>query len=343
MDLLLCYAWKKRRNSDRADSNMKVIMSLCLLLTFMAKVAANNSLCSLKARADLLDNGTIPIRVFALDFDGTATTLESKDLFQFIYQATLQYQNGDKSTKEMIAKMSQAFIEEKNNSTNVIVKDTLRRLRHLSMKISPWKILILRKTLAKINNALQHLLNRVQNMLKGITVDGIKEIAKKKAHLCPGLTETLEHFKNNPPNVISAGPSKLYDEFVFREYNAPRNLRIYAGEFGFKNCVSTGKIVGELTAFDKEKVMAELIREHKNTTGYSVYVGNDFVDILAMLRANIGIAINYTPLFMRFLHAIGIATPSVSEWKGACSNKEYLIYTAQSWYEIEEMLFGHKK
>jgi 3-deoxy-D-manno-octulosonate 8-phosphate phosphatase KdsC-like HAD superfamily phosphatase len=127
---------------------------------------------------------------------------------------------------------------------------------------------------------------------------------------------------------------------VLQKYNAPTNLIIHAGEFEFKNGVPTGKIIGQLTAFDKEKVMAQLIKQHQNTNGYSIYVGNDFPDILAMLKADIGIAINYTPLFIRFVHALGIATQSVSDWRGACSNQEYLIYTAQAWNEIEEMMFG---
>ena len=315
-------------------------VQIYLLLAFLAQAPAND-LCSL--RHELSDEGAIPVRVFALDFDGTATTLESKTLFNFVYQATLRYQNGDKSTREMIAKTWLAFIDEAIDSTHKIVKDTLRSLRNSSEQISSGKILTLQKTLAKITRRMQYLLNRVQYMLKGVTVNGIREIAKRRAHVCPGLIETLKHFKNNPPNVISAGLSKLYDEFVFREYDAPSNLRIHAGELVFKNGVSTGKIVGELTAFDKEIIMAELIRERQNTTGYSVYVGNDFVDILAMLRADIGIAINYTPLFMRFVHAVGIATPSVSEWRGACSNREYLIYTAQSWFEIEDIIFGINK
>ena len=86
--------------------------------------------------------------------------------------------------------------------------------------------------------------------------------------------------------------------------------------------------------------MKESIKKHQDNNGYSIYVGNDYVDILAMLKADIGIVINYTPIFIRFIHAFGIATRPLTEWQGSCSNQEYLIYTARSWYDIEDTVFG---
>lgn len=314
------------------------------LVTFLTQATANH-LCSpqaSRAHGHSTGNAAIPVRVFALDFDGTATTLESKDVDQFVYQATLRYQNSDKAEKEAMAKRWDKLIEDKSVRLTNIIKNTLGRLKNSPNRITAGKIFILRQTLAEIGNTLQYILKskEVQYFLKRITMEGIKEIAISKAQLCPRLIETLKHFRNNPPNIISAGVSKSYDEFVLQKYNAPTNLIIHAGEFEFKNGVPTGKIIGQLTAFDKENIMAQLIKQHQNTNGYSIYVGNDFPDILAMLKADIGIAINYTPLFIRFVHALGIATQSVSDWRGACSNREYLIYTAQSWNEIEEMMFG---
>ena len=314
-----------------------VVYMYYLLVVFLARTTAYH-LCGLKDSRHLPGNGAIPIRVFALDFDGTATTLESKDFLQFIYQAILQ--NSEKTTRKIVGETWYDFT---NGKLHSIVTESLKRLQNSPNRITPGKTLILRETLAEMDNMIQHFLksNEVQNyVLKGITVKGIKEIAMSKPKLCPGLVETLQRFRKNSINIISAGQSKIYEEFVFRKYNAPRNLIFHSGELVFKNGVSTGEIVGRLTTFDKEKVMAHLIKQYRNISGYSVYVGNDFVDLLAMLKADIGIAINYTPLFIRFVHTIGITTQPVNEWRGACSNKEYLIYTAQSWYEIEEMLFG---
>ena len=235
---------------------MKAQTLICWVV-FVAQVTANH-LCRLKKAHNLSKNNAVPIRVFAFDFDGTATTLESKSLLDFAYEATLQYQQSDQATKDNIARLWHKLMDALINRIYNFVEDQLNIIKRLSYRIKPERILLLRKTLATIDNMVNRFLNskKVQNnFLKGMTMNGIKDIAKSRIQLCSGVVETLEHpnFQDNPPNVISAGQSKMFEEFVFAEYNAPRYIIIHAGELVFKNNVSTGKVEGQLETFDKEK------------------------------------------------------------------------------------------
>lgn len=291
----------------------------------------------------------IPVKVFAFDFDQTATPFTAKDSSEVLYKATTAYRNDNRQVRETIdTEWKHAVFSKDAEYIHDLTKETLSRLRHSSLSEAQ-KMAELRTYVTKMDQFYGNLLKYVvaHKMFEGITTEGLREIARQMS-LCPGLITTLKRFQNPVINVISAGMSKRFVEDVFNQHNAPTNLKIHCGELIFKNGQSTTDITGRLTTSGKERVLGDLISQAAIKKGYSIYIGNAYVDLLAMLRADIGIVINYTVTFLRVVHAFGIKTLPVGDWRrlGGCSREDGdvetrpVIYTAQSWDEIGELVFG---
>ena len=296
---------------------------------------------------DFTSDEVIPVKVMALDFDHTATIPTASYAEELLYKATKTYRHGDRQVIEHLDKEWEKLFFHRREYENDLTTTTLNRLIH-SKDEATLKVQELLTYLLKMDQIHKDMVKDIvdSKMLKGITTDGLYTIAQQ-VRLCPGLLNTLRRFEKQSIHVISAGLSRRFIQINFKENGAPTNLIVHASEIPFRYGRSTGDIIPALTSFDKERILGELIRAAADKKGYSIFVGDSYVDLLALLKADIGILINYTDEFLNLVHAFGIKTRPVGDWRKlvACWKEskvklQPVIYTAQSWVKIGDFVFG---
>ena len=332
-------------------------MSSCLrwIFIFIVVTTLSANFASAERWCATINDGVIPVKVFSFDFDRTATPFGAKNAEQLLYRATSEYTKGDRAAKEKLEskwkKLSFKFRRRYHELTtetlnNLTYSNKLGRRKSFRAKEEEFQMYLMKMDQIR-KGYVENILNK--KMLVGITTNGIRSIARQIA-LSPGLIKTLRLLRGEPFNVITAGLSKRLIQAVFNSHNAPANFIVHAGEIAFKGGESTGKINNKpLTPFDKAWVLRQLISEAVEKKGYTIYVGDNYLDLLALLTADIGILIHYTKTTIELVHAFGIETLPLKVWAGKrerCWNNETntdpnpIIFIAQSWNEIGQFVFG---
>lgn len=343
---------KRSKVYDEWYKEIQTKMSSCLRWIFLAVVitALSADVASAEHMCTTKDDGVIPVKVFSFDFDKTATPFRAKLAEQLLYKATSEYRNGDRAAKEKLDSKWKKLFSYFRRRFHELTVETLNNVTH-SNKLGITKAeKELQMYLMKMDQIRKESVEQMLNnkLLVGLATNDIRSIARQIA-LSPGLIKTLRRLRGKPFNVITAGLSKRLIQAVFNSHNAPANLVVHAGEISFEGGVSTGQINHKpLTPFDKARVLRQLINEAVDTKGYVIYVGDNYLDLLALLKADIGILIHYTKMTIDLVHAFGIETLPLEAWwkRKGCRDDEDdtdpkpVIFTTQSWDEIGQFVFG---
>lgn len=287
----------------------------------------------------------LKFNLFAFDFDGTCT---QKDTTSLLYKASEKYRS---STQAEMKTIDERWIEigtiywqghQETVSKSMALHTDPNSLPHFNEKG-------LRSFLQEVSKYDMAMIKKVEasEILKGISKEGIKEIAKE-VKFSPGCLNVLNHI-NLPLHLISVN---WCQELIQTNLDHLRHLNIFANSFPLEGELSSGHVGKKVTGpFDKETIFQDLV--HKLSTnssnGISVFVGDSIGDILAMLKADVGIVVGKSHTLRKVAKAFGIKFLPLQEIQKMARNEcqEFatpkergVLFEAPSWNEIGFTLFG---
>ena len=323
---------------------LKLFISFFLDSVIMAAVMDTGfaSSPSMACEADWMG---LKVNLFAFDFDGTCT---QKDTTSLLYKASERYRSSTQAEMKIIDErwIEIGTIYWKGHQETVS--------RSMALHTDPNSLPYfnergLRSFLQEVNKYNMAMIKKVEasEILKGISKEGIKEIAKE-VKLSPGCLNVLNHI-NLPLHLISVN---WCQELIQANLDHLRHVNIFANSFPLEGELSSGHVGKKVTSpFDKETIFQDLV--HKLSTdssnGISVFVGDSIGDILAMLKADIGIVVGKSHTLRKVAKAFGIKLLPLQEIQKMTGNgcQEFatpkergILFEAPSWNEIGFTLFG---
>lgn len=292
---------------------------------------ANSESCSRSAKT------AVPVKVLAFDFDKTCTKHPVLD----IYKAREDYRSKAKTLDEEWIRLEEFY--------------SVHSKRILSPVLMGNKPMPLRFD----ENGLREFLKEVQsldtlaaeeviksNILKGITAVRLRAFAER-VEIMPGLLNVLSSLKklNLPFHIISLNFSKkLIEDVLNRAGSLP--IDAHSNELELKQGICTGNMDKKfLSAFDKEMQLEKIVQDAGWKCGVTIYIGDSFNDLLALLKADIGLIIGNSKSMLKVCKDFGIHVLPLHEWSEArLTEKETakfqrVLFSVKSWEEIKDFLF----
>lgn len=284
------------------------------------------------------------VKVLAFDFDKTCT----KGMILDIYRAREDYQNEVGLRK--------------------ILDEEWQRLEKFYLAISA-------KVLGPILNdanamspqfdkaGLRHFLKEIQAIdtvaadeliksciLRGITTAGIRDFAEK-VELMPELLNVLKTLKvlNLTFHVVSLNFSKKLIQSALNQAGGNLPLDVHSNELEFKDGICTGNMDKKfLSAFDKEVLLVKIVQNADKDSGVSVYIGDSFTDLLALLEADIGLVIGDSKTLHNVCNKFGIHVVPLCYWNYARLSEKNaesrpVLFSVKSWVEIKNFVVSFNK
>lgn len=274
------------------------------------------------------------VKVLAFDFDKTCTSKAVLD----IYRAREDYQLDNKDILHQKWEKIQQFYTS-------ILEPILKPLKDVKPMPTRFDEDGLRHFLTRVsvgdNLAIDQLIS--SKLLKGIKTKGLYDFAQC-VELMPDVLRVLENFKvlNLPLHVISLNFSERLIQYVLnRQGTLP--IEIHTNKLEFENDTSTGILDKKfVSAFDKEEKMQNIIENAHKRPGVTIYIGDSFTDLLALLKADIGIIIGQSKSTLKVCNDFGVHVAPLNQWN--CSGLEKkkenkVLYSVISWDEIQEFIF----
>lgn len=287
----------------------------------------------------------LKVNLFAFDFDGTCT---QKDTTSLLYKATEKYRSSmqaemktiDEHWKELGTKYWSGHQEVVSKSLSIhtdpnsLTYFNEKGLRSFLQEVSEYDMAMIKKVEAS-------------EILKGISKEGIKEVAKE-VKLSPGCLNVLNHI-NLPLHLISVNWCM---DLIHANVGHLRHLNIFANSFPLEGELSSGYLGKKVTSsFDKETIFQDLVsnKSTNSSEGVSVFVGDSIGDVLAMLNSDVGIVIGKSHTLRKVAKSFGIKLLPLQELQKMSRNgcqeitipkQTGVLYEAPSWNEIGFTLFG---
>ena len=290
----------------------------------------------------------INLHFFGFDFDGTCTMEDTTRLY---YKASEQYRTAsredmkqcDESWKDLT---QQYWTGYKKTVASALAQQAVGDLSEYNEKG-------LRSLLKSVNEFERKITKSVEasGLLKGITRKAIQEKAPL-VKMSPACVNVLLQMKM-PMHLISVNWS---EDLIQAKLGHVKHLHILANNFQFKDDLSTGEIgKSMMNAFDKERAFMELCKCNEPRSGYSIYIGDSITDLLALIRADIGIVMGKSETMKKVSKAFGIKLRPLSEVQqlldiNHCQQnselkdfkQKHVLYEAISWNEVGFSLLGSR-
>ena len=285
---------------------------------------------------DVCLSNNMKIKVLALDFDKTCTIQAVLD----IYKAREDYPD------------HQHILDKKWNEIQEFYSSTLEPILKPLQDTKPMATEFdengLRQFLAEVsegdNLAIDKLIS--SNILAGITPVRLLNFAQN-VKLMPKVLSVLESLKSLhlPFHVISLNFSEKLIQYVLNREGQTLPVEIHTNKLQFKNGISTGDMDKSfVSAFDKEVQLQKIIYDGKNS-GVTIYIGDSFTDLLALLKADIGIIIGQSKSMLKVCSNFGVHVVPLSNWsyeKFSDKDKK-VLYLVNTWEDIQKFILSGLK
>lgn len=318
---------------------LRALTVLVVMATLMDAGLASSS-ASMTCDADWRG---LNIGLFAFDFDGTCT---QKDTTSLLHKATEKYHASTESEmKELDAQWSELGRKYWNGHQEIVSKSILDH----STTASEFNERGLRSFLQEVHQYDFEMMERVETseLLKGISRDGIKEVAKE-VKLNQGCLNVLNHI-NLPLYLITVN---WCQDLIHAKLGQLKHLKIFGNHLPLEGELSSGYLAKNLTnAFDKETIFQQLVQDKSaRSEGISIFVGDSITDLLALLKSDLGIVIGKSQTVRKVAKSFGIKLIPLQEIQNKkasecqketfCSIQRGVLFEARSWNEIGFTLFG---
>lgn len=276
---------------------------------------------------DHCEKTRLNIKVFAFDFDKTCTIEPVLD----IYKSREDYINSKETLDNTWFELVKSYSKSIGEVFHLLKNDTAFEFDEVGLQ----------KFLSQVGIVDEMAMDRLisSNILKGITVEGL-QIFSRTVQLKPGVLTVLKNLMDLglPLHLISLNFSEQLISFVLnRKTKLP--IKIHSNNLVFRDGICTGNVEKKFTtAVHKE---AELDQLNKVGSGVIVYVGDSSTDLLALLKADIGIIIGNSPSLQHVCNAFGVEIISLNKWKSVYkynNDNSRTLFHANSWKEIEDFI-----
>lgn len=283
------------------------------------------------------------VKVLAFDFDKTCT----KRMILDIYEAREDYQNEvglRKILDEEWQRLEQFYLAISAEILGPMLNDT----KAMSPQFDKAGLRNFLKEVQVIDTVATDEVIK-SNILRGITAAGIGDFAEK-VELMADLLNVLKTWKvlDLPFHVISLNFSKkLILGALNRAGTLP--LHVHSNELEFKNGICTGSMDKKfLSAFDKEVQLVKIVQNTDKECGVSIYIGDSFTDLLALLEADIGLVIGDSNTLHNVCNNFGIHVVPLRYWNYARlseknAESQPVLFSVKSWVEIKNFVFSFDK
>ncbi|EFJ08632.1 hypothetical protein SELMODRAFT_185239 [Selaginella moellendorffii] len=185
-------------------------------------------------------------------------------------------------------------------------------------------------------------------VLQGIKIDDIKQAGQNMA-LQAGCASVLCRLSSKIScQILSVCWSRTFIEAAFSKENIT-NVPVHSNELENDGNFTTGSLIRRVeTPIDKEETMFREIL-HAPDDKFVIFIGDSLTDLLALLRADIGIVLGTSSSLDRASKAFGVKiVPLFSglvqrqqSSRSAWRKEEGVLYRASGWLEIEAFLAGN--
>ncbi len=276
------------------------------------------------------------IKVLAFDFDKTCTTKAILD----IYRAREDYDPNN--SKDMLDQKWEKILQFYSSIMEPILKP-LNDLRPMAPRFDEDG---LRCFLTKVGNGDEQAIDELisSQLLQGITTKRLFDFAQI-VELMPNLLTVLENLKvlHLPLHVISLNFSEKLIQYVLNKQGT-LPIEIHTNKLEFENGTSTGIMDKKfVTAFDKELQLQNIIENADNSSGVTIYIGDSFTDLLALLKADVGLIIGQSKSMLKVCNDFGIHVVPLDEWSyETFSNEESkVLFSINTWDDIQKFIFSN--
>ena len=296
---------------------------------------AYNHVTASELSKDVCFKSQMKVKVLALDFDKTCTTKAILD----IYKARQDYPIHKNSLDEKWEEILKFY--------NSIMAPILKPLADLKPMPGEFDEDGLRKFLAQVstgdNQAIDELIS--SKLLQQITPKGLLDFAQN-VELMPGVLAVLENLKSLhlPLHVISLNFSEKLIRYVLNQ-EGTLPFKIHTNKLQFENNISNGNMDKQfISAFDKEICLQNIIDNAENT-GVTIYIGDSFTDLLALLKADIGIIIGKSKSMFTVCNNFGIHIIPLHKWsfEQFTNEEKKVLFSVDNWNEIQTFIFNNLK
>ena len=283
------------------------------------------------------------VKVLAFDFDKTCT----KRMILEIYQAREDYQNEvglRKILDEEWLRLEKFYLAISAKVLGPILNDT----KAMSPQFDKAGLRNFLKEIQAIDTVAADELIK-SYILRGITAAGIRDFAEK-VELMPDLLNVLKTLKvlNLTFHVVSLNFSK---KLILGALNQAGTLPldVHSNELEFKNGICTGNMDKKfLSAFDKEVLLMKIVQNADKDSGVSIYIGDSFTDLLALLEADIGLVIGDSNTLHNVCNKFGIHVVPLHFWNYARlseknAESQPVLFSVKSWMEIKNFVVSFNK
>ena len=290
---------------------------------------------SMSSTKDVCFGGGMHVKVFAIDFDQTCTTKAILD----IYKAREDYPNNKDFLDQKWLEITQFYSSK--------MEPILKQIKGTKLAAAKFDEEGLRRFLTEVSvgdgSAIDELIS--SNLLEGISTKRLRDFAEN-VELMPGVLTVLESFKalNLTFHVISLNFSqKLIRHVLNRHETLP--LEIHANALKFKTGEehSSGELDKKfVSAFDKEVQLQKIVENAASNPGVTIYIGDSFTDLLALLRADVGIIIGQSKSLFAVCNDFGIEVVPLQERENGTFEDEgkKVLFSVDKWDEIQNFMFS---
>ncbi|XP_028406600.1 bifunctional TH2 protein, mitochondrial-like [Dendronephthya gigantea] len=309
------------------------LVFFCSLISTMSEGYTCSATRESSAKDGRLD-GNMRVKVLAFDFDQTCTTKAVLD----IYKAREDYPNNKALLDQKWQEIEQFY------STTIGL--VLKQIKGTKLAATTFDEAGLRRFLAEVSVADGSAIDKLisSNLLKGISTKRLRDFAEN-VELLPGVFRVLESFKifNLPFHVISLNFSQKLIRYVLNRHGTlPLEVHANALQFETGEELSNGALDKKfISAFDKEVQLQKIIENAGSNPGMTVYIGDSFTDLLALLKADIGVVIGKSKSLRAVCNDFGIVLVPLQERKnGMFENEEKkVLFSVDTWDEIQNFMF----
>ena len=300
------------------------------LYTIMTAMTGECHLMSKLNSKGVCLNTNMRVKVFALDFDKTCTIQAVLD----IYKAREDYGENKHILDQKWREIQQFY-----SSTMEPILNPLEDIKPIATQFDEHG---LRQFLSEVGNGDNLAIDKLvsSKILAGITPERLLNFAQNVKRM-PKVLGVLESLKslNLPLHVISLNFSEKLIQYVLSQEGA-LPIEIHTNKLQFKNGISTGDMdKAFVSAFDKEVRLQNIIDNTKGS-GITIYIGDSFTDLLALLKADVGIIIGESKSMTKVCSDFGVHVVPLSNWNyEKLDDKERkLLFSVTSWEDIEKFI-----
>eukprot|EP00250_Pteridium_aquilinum_P017722 c23753_g1_i1 orf=372-2159(-) len=191
-----------------------------------------------------------------------------------------------------------------------------------------------------------------KGIFEGINLEEVRRAGGEMAlqEGCSNFFRQVSSYSNVDAHIISVCWSKSFIEGAMSKEGIDF-MKVHSNELSTSGSCTSGDLIRVVeTPLDKERVFETLMKNAKGLSSSvrSIYIGDTVIDLVCLLKADLGIVIGSNPTLRRVTKAFGVSLMPLLKGVlekvklGGLQGEQHsgVLYTVTSWHEIHAFLIG---